>query len=77
MSGGAKLPHLPLWRGVLYRLIRGDGTELPVRMLLPSALPFPRRHIFEHLGTFEEYHVQEHARGRFTLDGEEISIEFA
>jgi hypothetical protein len=72
-----KLPHLPLWRGAAYRLVRATGDEIPVRLVLASAMPHPRTHIFEHLDTFEEYHVKELEPGRFSLDSHEITVHFA
>lgn len=71
-----RLPHLPLWQGAAYRLIRKTDI-IPVRLVLASVLQHPRTHIFEHLDTFEEYTVQEHAPGQFCMDNAEITVEFA
>lgn len=72
-----RLPHVPLWRGAAYRLIPGHGDEIPVRLILASAVPHPRTHIFEHLDSFEEYQVHEEQPGRFYMDTREITVEFA
>lgn len=81
MSPGStpRLPRIPLWQGAAYRLVLGDssGNEVPVRLILASVVSLPRTHIFEHLGTSEEYSVQEREAGRFYMDQREIAVEFA
>ena len=61
------LKHVPLWRGAAYRLVTFSDT-IPTRLVETSPRPWPRVHVFQHLGTAEAITVTELSSGNFVLN---------
>lgn len=73
-----KLPHLPLWPGVAYRItLLPSNVVIPSRLILASARQFPRTHSFEDLEHGCEIKVVERSSGVFFLDDAPVRLQFA